>query len=223
MINITTWQCPPGLIERALTKYPIDGNRTVLNTNTGDFFYDKWELKEEFKGTPWEELLLTLPCTIGEARIITLEPGASYMSHADIDNRWHLNLSGEQSYITDLDTMKMYKQYRDNHWRYMFADKIHTASNFGNVPRSQLVVRELLKHSTFKNLIEVEITPASEQFDYRYQFDNIISPWLNKKNQEATLDNFVYKDNVVSFKLASHVIEELEQFPKTKFDIKYHV
>jgi hypothetical protein len=103
----------------------------------------------------------------------------------------------------------------------MLADKIHTASNYGSVPRKQLVVREPLKRSHFKNLINVEITPAYEQFDYRYQFDNIISPWLNRKNQEGALDNFVYKDTVVSFSIAEHVQGQLEAITSNRFNIKY--
>lgn len=221
MINTTMWQCPEDLIQQALTTHPIEGNRTSLNAPTGNFFYDEWKIKDEFKGTPWEELLNTLPYTIGEARVITLEPNQSYMAHADIDNRWHLNLSGEHSYLIDLDNQKMYKQHVDNHWRYMFANKIHTASNYGSVPRKQLVVRELLKRSHHKNLIGVEITPAYEQFDYRYQFDNIISPWLNRKNQEGTLDNFVYKDTFVSFSIAKDVQGQLDAIISDKFNIKY--
>lgn len=224
MINVTSWQCPKGLIEQALTECPIEGNRTALNSPTGNFFYDKWELREEFKGTAWEQILNTLPYTIGEARVITLEPNQSYMAHADIDNRWHLNLSGEHSYLVDLDSQQMHKQRVDNHWRYMFADKIHTASNYGSIPRKQLVVRELLKHSYFTNLVSVEITPSYDQFDYRYHFDNIISPWLNRKNQEGTLDSFVYKDTFVSFSIAEHVkdeLTELTEFVTNRFNIKY--
>ena len=48
MINTTMWQCPKALIERALKEYPIEGSRTALNTPTGDFFYDKWKIKDEF-------------------------------------------------------------------------------------------------------------------------------------------------------------------------------
>lgn len=220
MINITMWQCPKELIEQALTEYPIEGSRTALNTSTGNFFYDPWQIKDEFKGTAWEKILGTLPYTVGEARVITLEPNQSYMAHADIDNRWHLNLSGEHSYLIDLDTRNLHQQRVDGMWRYMFADKIHTAGNYGSVPRKQLVVRELLKHSHFTNLVNFEITPAYEQFDYRYHFDNIISPWLNQKNKEGTLDNFVYKDTFVSFSLAEHVIEELQDLPLKRFNIK---
>ena len=221
MINITMWQCPKKLIEKAIKGCPIEGSRTALNTPTGDFFYDRWKLKYEFKGTPWEEVLATLPYTIGEARVIILEPNQSYMAHADIDNRWHLNLTGRHSYLMDLDAQKMYKQQYDGHWRYMFADKIHTAGNYGSTPRIQLVVREPLKHSRFTNLVDVEIIPAHEQFDYRYQFDNIISPWLNHKNQAGELDNFVYKDTFVSFSIAEHVKEELHVIMNPLFKINY--
>lgn len=221
MINITMWQCPKDLIEEALQTHPIEGSRVALNEPTGDFFYDGWKIKDEFKNTAWEKVLLTLPYTIGEARIIILEPNQSYMSHADIDNRWHLNLTGRQSYLMDLDAQKMYKQQNDGQWRYMFADKIHTAGNYGSTSRIQVVVREPLKHSRFTNLVNVEITPAYEQFDYRYQFDNIISPWLNRKNQLGELDNFVYKDTFVSFSIAEHVKEELHYIVTNLFKVNY--
>ena len=221
MINITAWQCPKELIEQALKDFPVEDGRTALNEPTGDFFYDQWTIKDEFKGTPWEEILSTLPYTIGEARVITLAPGQSYMAHADIDNRWHLNLTSRQSYLIDLDNEKMYKQNNDGHWRYMFADRIHTAGNYGSTPRHQLVVRELLKHTRFTNLIGVEITPATERFDYRYQFDNIVSPWLNRKNQAGELDDFVHKETTVSFKIPEHIKEEIEEILNPAFDIKY--
>lgn len=221
MINITMWQCPKELIEQALTEHPIEGGRVALNAPTGNIFYDEWKIKDEFRDTVWEKVLATLPYTIGEARVITLEPNQSYMAHADIDNRWHLNLTSNQSYLIDLDAQKMYKQNNDGHWRYMFADKIHTAGNYGSIPRKQLVVREPLKHSRYTNLVGVEITPAQEQFDYRYQFDTIISPWLNRKNQSGELDDFAYKDSYVYFKIPEHIKEELAEFPRTKFNIKY--
>lgn len=224
MINITTWQCPKELIKKAVEEHPNEGGRFVLNEPTGNFFYDEWKIKDEFKGTVWEEVLKTLPYRVGEARVITLAPNQSYMSHADIDNRWHLNLTGQQSYLMDLDAQKMYKQSTDGYWRYMFADKIHTAGNYGSTPRIQLVVRELLKHTRFTNLVSVEITPAYEQFDYRYQFDNIISPWLNRKNQAGELAEFIYSDTAVLFKIPAHVkdqLYELTAYITDRFNINY--
>lgn len=221
MINITTWQCPPTLIEKALQEWPIELSRVTLNTKTGDTFYDEWELKDEYKESAWAELLSTLPCKIGEARVISLLPGQSYRAHADVDNRWHLNLTGNHSYLIDLTAQKLYQQQRDSHWQYMLADRIHTGSNFGNITRMQLVVRQPLQHSNFKKLIPVEISPAYSQIDYRYQFDSQISPWLNQKNQEGTMDDFRYSGELVSFSIANCVKRELDAIDRTRFTIKY--
>ena len=70
MINVTMWQCPRELIIQALAEYPIEGSRTALNTKTGDDFYDEWKIKDEYKDTPWEKILNSLPYTVGEAREI---------------------------------------------------------------------------------------------------------------------------------------------------------
>jgi len=219
MIKMCEWQCPPGLIQRALAEHPIEGNRPSLNRPLENFFYDPWIIKDEYKNTAWQELLETLPCSIGEARVITLQPSESYYAHADIDDRWHLNLQGEESYLIDLVDKQMYQQQCDNRWRHMDAGKLHTAGNFGSIPRIQLVVRELLNHSQFENLINVKIEVSHDQYDYRYKFDKIFSPWLNRKNKERTLDNFSYKGEVVTFKIAEHVKEELDQLANDDFKI----
>lgn len=221
MISNTSWRCPPGLIEQALKELPVDNKRTALNEPTGNFFYDAWQIKEEFKGTIWEEILSSLPYNVGEARIITLEPGESYMAHADIDDRWHLNLQGEESYLIDLEEIRMYKQVRDNKWRHMNAGKLHTASNYGSIPRLQLVVRELLRHSHYSDMISVTMEQAHEQHDFRYKFDNIFSPWLNHKNKEYELDNFAPNGATVTFKMARHLKDDFESMVSSDFKVTY--
>jgi hypothetical protein len=47
----------------------------------------------------------------------------SYTSHADIDDRWHLSLTAEQSYLIDLDNMQMHKIDIDGYWYDMDAGK----------------------------------------------------------------------------------------------------
>ena len=164
MITKLTWTCPDGLIEQALKECPVTGEGTVLNEPTGDFFYDGWKIKDHYKDTPWKQVLDTLPVTIGQARIIKLEPGDTYQAHADIDNRWHLNLTGEQSYLIDLDKKVMHECVRDNCWAYMDASCRHVASNFGARSRLQLVVREPLRRSSQPvDLVSVMIGPAYEQ------------------------------------------------------------
>ena len=50
MITQQIWTCPEGLIEQALNEHPITES-IVLNEPTGDFFYDKWQIKEFYKFT----------------------------------------------------------------------------------------------------------------------------------------------------------------------------
>ena len=211
MIKKQRWHCPEGLIEQALKEFPVSGERTVLNEPTGDFFYDAWKIKDLYKDTIWQQVLDTLPMTIGQARIIKLEPGDSYQAHADIDNRWHLNLTGEQAYLIDLDNRVMHDCVRDNHWAYMDASHIHAATNYGSIPRLQLVVREPLKRSRQPiNLVSIDIEPAYEQAKFRYKFDNLISPWLNRANQQYKISDFKHNFNSVSFKLEQELVVELE-------------
>ena len=157
MITKTTYSTQIDLINQALREIPTD---IVLNKPIGNFFYDPWNIKSEFIGTVWEKLLNSLHVTdMGQARILILEPGEVYQAHADIDDRWHLNILGEQSYLVNLDTQTMYKLKQDGLWHYMNTGYIHTACNFGPIPRIQLVVRRLLKHGTIKNPINTNRDP----------------------------------------------------------------
>lgn len=184
-------------------------DKTILNKPTGDFFYDPWIIKDEYKGTMWEEILSTLPEQQGEARIIVMEPGTTYMAHSDIDDRWHLNLQGNESYLIDLDNLDMHCLQKDGYWYTMDAGRKHVASNFGSVDRIQLVVRQLLKPTVEKDLVEVTISPTKEKFDYRYQFDKHISPWLNKANKEGVMKDFAHDSSSVSFKVVKEALKDL--------------
>jgi hypothetical protein len=186
--------------------------KTSINQATGNFFYDPWKIKPEYKGTVWEELLNSLPELHGEARIIAMQPGATYMSHADIDNRWHLSLQGEQSYLIDLENLDMHLLTQDGHWYYMDAGRIHTASNYGSIPRIQLVVRQLLTITKEPKLVTAVIEPSVPQHDYRYKFDNIVSPWLNYANTNNKMKDFHFENNIVKFKI---VLTELDSLKLT--------
>ena len=219
MITKQIWTCPDGLIEQALKECPITGT-TVLNQPTGDFFYDPWQIKDLYKGTLWEQVLDSIPMTIGQARIIKMEPGDSYMAHADIDNRWHLNLTGEQAYLIDLDEKIMYECERDNRWAYMDASRIHAATNYGSVPRLQLVVREPLRKSRQPvDLVSISMEPAYEQHDFRYKFDKIFSPFLNRANWEYKLADFAHTTFSLKFKLERELLEEFNQLVTEDFKV----
>ena len=73
-----------------------------MNKPTGDFFYDPWEVLPEYKGTAIEDLLKQLP-DHGEARVIVMAPGKSYSVHADVDDRYHVTLDAEQSFLHDIE------------------------------------------------------------------------------------------------------------------------
>ena len=219
MISKTPFSVSPELLSQAIDSLALTDFRLTLNKPTGEFFYDPWEIKDEFKNTVWDTILKTIPGNIGEARLIKLEPSESYYSHADIDDRWHLNLTGNQSYLIDLDNQIMHPLTPDGYWYYMNASRIHTASNYGQIPRVQLVVRNLLKRSTDTDTVKVTIIPAYEQYDYRYTFDRIISPWLNLACKELIINNFAYKDTTVTFDLSRQHLEEFKTIVTDNFTV----
>jgi hypothetical protein len=222
MITKQIWLCPEGLIEQALKEHPVSGEGTVLNEPTGDFFYDTWTIKDLYKDTIWQQVLDTMPMSIGQARIIKLDPGESYMAHADIDNRWHLNLTGEQAYLIDLDNKVMHECTRDNRWAYMDASRIHVAANYGSIPRLQLVVREPLRNSRVSvALVSISIEAAYEQHDFRYKFDKIFSPFLNRANQKYKLADFAHTTFSLSFKLERELLEKFKELVTPEFKVTY--
>lgn len=194
-------------------------SKIILNQPTGNFFYDPWEIKSEYKGTVWEDILNTLPLDKGEARVIILEPGTTYVCHTDIDDRWHLTLQAQKSYLIDLDSEVMYKTTVDGIWYSMDTGVRHVASNFGSIDRVQLVVRQLLTSSKESDMVDIKISPAYEQHDYRYQFDDLISPWLNKLNKKEKIKNFKYKDSTVWLSLAKSEIKNIPNNKKFKIEI----
>jgi hypothetical protein len=92
MLHTLPYTVDSTLLNEAQGSVPAVESKLTINQPTGNFFYDPWDIKEEFKGTVWETLLNTLPLDIGEARIIVLGNGTTYMSHTDIDDRYHLSL-----------------------------------------------------------------------------------------------------------------------------------
>lgn len=221
MIRTTQYYVPISLIAEAAKNIPSDEFKFSLNTPTGNFFYDAWELKPELHGTIWEKLYNSLPTIKGEARLIKLKGGESYISHSDIDDRWHLNIAGVKCFLTDLDDLKMYPLKQDGIWYNMDAGKRHTASNFGNRIRYQLVVRQLLKKNEIEDPITISIRARQEvdPDDARFLFDDVISPWLNYANKLETIANFSYQDGNVSFDISKRMLKTLENLLPEEFEI----
>ena len=85
----------------------------------------------------------------------------------------------------------------------------HSAVNFGNNPRIQLVVRKLLPINNLDEYKSIKIFLSENRHDYRYVFDDIYSPWFNKLVKEKLLNNFSVNDKEVSFDLDITLVQEL--------------
>jgi hypothetical protein len=192
--------------------------RTTINQPTGDFFYDPWVIKEEYKGTVWETIYNSLPISKGEARIIILDPKQCYQIHADIDDRYHLNILGENCYLIDLVRETMHPLTQDGIWYNMDASFLHTATNFGRRARVQVVVRHLLKKNKLKNPVAVSIATNLDNANHaRHLFDNTLSPWLNEANKAGIINNFNYSPIGVKFNLEQDKLEYLKHILPEEF------
>jgi len=220
MIHPTHYTVPKALINNAVEYYHnLETFKTPINEPTGNFFYDPWVIKKEYVGTVWENILNTLSVKHGEARIIILNYGRCYQSHSDIDDRYHLNLQGNHSFLIDIDNKKMFNTELDYTWYTMDTGRLHTAANFGEVNRVQLVVRHLLNKNNLTNPASIELICVDEHLA-RYHFDNTISSWLNKNNKLGTISNFSHCNNVVKFEIERNLLDELKNLLPKQFILK---
>jgi len=221
MLKKTKYFIPIEIMSNCLRELS-DFSKITLNYPTGNFFYDSWIIKDEYKGSIWEEILNSLPFDKGEARIINLTSGTCYFKHADIDDRYHLNLSGDCGYLIDLEDEKLYKLKSDGIWYDMNAGKLHTAISVGQYNRLQIVVRKLLIKNTIIDPIHVSIYSNNE--NSRFEFDNTISTWLNRANKEGKISNFNLevsnqKINFIVDKTFLNELREIEINSSLKFQI----
>jgi hypothetical protein len=181
MIEKTKYSIDTKLLHEAINQLPDIDFKLTINQPRGRFFYDPWEIKPNFKNTIWDIILQSLPNEIGEARLIKLMPGVCYWSHADIDDRYHLQILGDKSFLVDIDSETLYNTNDLGRWYDMNAGQRHSAVNFGEIPRIQFVVRKLLKKNSFLDgvFISIEENDNISEKNSRYVFDHILSPWLN--------------------------------------------
>ena len=223
MITPTKYSVTPDDLLQANNNLPVIDSKTVINEPTGNFFYDPWKCKPKFINTVWENIICSLnDIEIGEARIIKLSPGQSYLSHADIDDRYHLTIASEMSYLINLSDEVMHKLMPDGKWYHMDAGYIHTACNFGESDRYQLVVRKLLRHCMLNSAVRVKIQLKDSTFyQFRYVFDSIISPWLNRANKRSIIDNFkVETASTVTFDIEPNHIELVQEMLPSQFGLE---
>lgn len=207
-----------------LVKHLPEGKNT-LNKPTGDFFYDPWEVLPEYKGTAIEDLLKQLP-DHGEARVIVMAPGKSYSVHADVDDRYHVTLDAEQSFLHDIENETMYSSKPDNTVYLMNAGMLHSASNYGYKNRYQLVIRKRLQSNhMMKDPRQVVMTSKDPVYNLRYLFDSSFSILLNRLAKEQSIDSFArINEHTIKFLCDGSKINELlkmQQICGFKIDIVY--
>ena len=217
MLVLTHYTISSKLLQQAQTELPNIDSRVSLNRPTGNFFTEPWEIKPEFKGTVWEKILNSLKEDKGEARLIKLEQGVCYPSHADIDDRWHMTIQGNHSYLIDLETNTMHQTDRLGAWYLMDAGRRHTAANFGSGDRIQLVVRKLLPPPNIIHPMQVSIKLKTVISERRFVFDDIISPWLNRAYKAGIVDNFKGEDLEATFTIEADSISELKKLIRSHF------
>ena len=222
MILPTKFAVDTELLTQAKFSLPSDQFRYTINEPSGNFFYDPWAIKPEFVNTVWAKFLSVLPENIGEARIIVLDPGTCYHSHSDIDDRYHLNISGTNCYLVDLDKNTMYPLINDGQWYDMDASPRHSAVNFGATHRIQLVVRKLLSRNILTDSVRVTLTTDLAEDDARYLFDNQLSSILNRINKQKLISNFSYQGRSVSFEIERKNKSLVETMAPPQFKITYN-
>jgi hypothetical protein len=220
MLTPTNYTVDVNLFQEACNSLPKEGMKTTINQPTGNFFYDSWELKDEYKGTVWETIYNSLPISKGEARIIILDPAKCYQVHADIDDRYHLNIHGENCYLMDLIQEQMHPLKQDGIWYNMDAGLLHTATNFGRYARVQLVVRQLLKNNKLVDPVDILLsTTISNTNSARFLFDNTLSPWFNEANKAGFLNNFSHTPSSIKFNIERSKLNSLKDILPKEFKI----
>jgi len=198
MLKDTGLKIEEHLFQEAKQKV-FDTGKHTLNRPLGKFFYDKWEIKDEFKNSVWDSILEPIKDNVGEARIIVLDSPSGYTKHADLDDRYHLNLAGDEGYLLDLENLEMHLCQQDGIWYEMDAGIKHSAISIGATRRAQLVVRKLLPKNNLQN--PIKITLSLNHANDRYFFDNLISPWLNRSHKKQIISNCSYTGYEFTFNL----------------------
>lgn len=211
MLQQTPYIVSEEILQQARLCMPDIDCKFVLNEPTGKFFYDPWNIKADFRDTVWARILDIIPEHKGEARLIKLCPGECYPSHADLDDRWHLSITGNHSYVIDLERHVMYKTDTRGNFFEMNAGIRHTAANFGSEDRIQLVIRKLLSIPIIKHPKIISIRLKQIVSERRFIFDDVISPWLNRAHKLGIIDNFKGVEFEARFTLEESYIEELRQ------------
>lgn len=206
---------------QALDSLPDNDFRYTLNEPQGDFIYDPWQLKDQYKNTIWDRLLASLPEPIGEARVIVIDPGQCYQSHSDIDNRYHLNLVGNEfCYFANLDDSTLIPLPLDQAWYEFNAAPRHSAINFGCTPRAQLVVRRLLTRNHLADPVRILVRSLVDPERTRWLGENLLTGWFNLQQSQGQITNVQILDfGQISMDINRDLIPELRDLLPLEFEL----
>jgi hypothetical protein len=187
-------------------------NRSRLNEPLGNWLYDSYQICDKWKGTAFEKILNDFPFPIGEARLMKLPPQGSYRSHADVDDRYHLNIIGnEHCYLIDLESTIMHPLVSDGYFYKMDGGRIHTAVNFGSTDRVQLVIRVPLEKNLRNDFVSHTFSILNPPIDLRYRFDQKISPIINREIKKGEIGYFdMISPTKIKMILSNTVLKEIQ-------------
>lgn len=161
-----------------VTAMPYFEKYIQLNeADEGRLFNGPYRIKPEYVNTPLGNVLATLG-NIGEARLLKLTPGSSYMAHSDPDDRLHMSIvTNEYCKIIDLEHNQMHHLPVDGSVWLMDTGPIHVASNFGARDRIHLNIRVLLPDVTDGY---TRFTVVGGDYDWRHAIQISITHWMNR-------------------------------------------
>ena len=181
-----------------------------INLPTGEFYYDPWQLKPEYEHTAVAQLLHQL-APVGQAKIVSIPPGQCYLAHSDVEDRYHVTLQSEHSYVLDITHQQQYACVADDRVYHMNTAQLHTVMNAGYVPRIQLVVRQLLTRHTLVNPVHVHIEATEAPYNLRQQWDQHILVWCNLANKQGVMTDFdpMNSEAQVQFRMERDQVDSL--------------
>ena len=183
------------MLKRHNTLYPINDiieqvtamnfeKRLALNHTSGPLFSGPYSLLPEFKNTPLGDLLESLG-DIGEARLLKLSSGESYIAHADPDDRLHLAIiTNPYSFVQNLESQTMYHIPVDGYIWEMDTQFIHVASNFGGRDRIHLNIRALLPAFTAPGY---KLSILGGDYDWKHSSYVSFMPYINKAIKQGLI------------------------------------
>ena len=94
----------------------------------------------------------------------------------------------------------------------MDTGRIHTAANFGYKNRYQLVIRRLLKRNKLKDPVSIVCKAFNIPYNFRYQFDQTMSVFLNHANKKSYITDFKkVSDKIITFDIEKTMLEQLKK------------